>query len=133
MSSTAAVGGNACPAQLRLGIICASFGRAVVQDVLMTIEHNPDKDEMRDALDAEVREDEAVWDKARADFDEFRKEHRAKPTEEVEKALHKLLHHHGITMDDAEVTDKAAKIAAGEAVELADVPSAGPSPEPPEN
>lgn len=95
----------------------------MVQDVLMTIEHNPDKDEMREALDEEVREDEAVWDKARAEFDEFRKDQKAQPTEEVEKALHKWLRHHGVTMDDDEIRAKAAKIAAGEPVELADVPS----------
>ena len=89
----------------------------------MTIEHNPDKDEMREALDEEVREDEAVWDKARADFDKFREDQKAQPSEEVEKALHKWLRHHGITMDDDELTAKAAKIAAGEAVELADVSS----------
>jgi len=95
----------------------------MVQDVLMTIEHNPDKDEMREALDEEVREDEAVWDKARAEFEEFRKDHKARPTEEVEKALHKFLRHHGITIDDDELRTKAAKIAAGEPVELADLPS----------
>ena len=89
----------------------------------MTIEHNPDKDEKREALDAEVREDEAVWDKARAEFEEFRKDQSAQPTEEVEKALHKWLRHHGITMHEDEVTTKAAKIAAGEAVELAEVPT----------
>jgi hypothetical protein len=94
------------------------------QDVLMTIEHNLDKDEMREALDAEVREDEAVWDKARIEFDDFRRTQRSQPSEEVEKALHRWLRHHGITLDDAEVTEKAIKIAAGEFVELADVPSA---------
>jgi hypothetical protein len=96
----------------------------MVQDVLMTIEHNPDNYEMRQALDAEVREDEAVWDKVRAEFDEFREGQKALPTEEVEKALHKWLQHHGITMDDDELTAKAAKIAAGEFVDLAKVPSA---------
>jgi hypothetical protein len=93
------------------------------QDVLMTIEHNLDKDEMRETLDAEVREDEAVWDKARVEFDEFRKTQRSQSSKEVEKALHKWLRHHGITLDDAEITAKATKIAAGEFVELADVPS----------
>jgi hypothetical protein len=96
----------------------------MVQDVLMTIEHNPDKDDVQEALDAEVREDEAVWDKARAEFDEFQRNQKAQPEEKVEKALHKWLRHHGITMDDDELTSKAAKISAGEAVELADVPSA---------
>jgi hypothetical protein len=95
----------------------------MVQDVVMTIEHNPDEDEMREALDEEVREDEAVWDKARAGFDEFRQDHRGQPAGEVEKALHKWLRHHGITMDDEELRAKAAKIASGEAVELADIPS----------
>lgn len=90
----------------------------------MTTEHDPDKDEMREALDEEVREDEAVWDKARAEFEEFRKEQKAQPSEEVEKALHKWLRHHGVTMDDDELRAKAARIAAGEAVELADIPSA---------
>lgn len=90
----------------------------------MSIEHNPDKDEMRDALDEEVREDEAVWDKARAGFEEFRKEHQAQPSSEVEKALHKWLRHHGITLEEEEIRSKAAKVAAGEAVELADLPSA---------
>ena len=90
----------------------------------MTIEHNPDKDEMRDnTLDAAVREDEAVWDKARAEFDEFRRDQKGQPREEVEKALHKWLRHHEITLDDDELTAKAAKISAGQAVELADVPS----------
>jgi hypothetical protein len=90
----------------------------------MSIEHNPDKDEMRDnTLDAEVREDETVWNKARAEFDEFRKEQKGQPREEVEKALHKWLRHHEITLDGNEVTAKAAKISAGQAVELADVPS----------
>lgn len=103
--------------------ICATFGQTMVQDVLMTIEHNPDKDETRDALDEEIQEDEAVWDKARAEFEGFRKEQKAQPSGEVEKALHKWLRHHGITLDDDEVRTKAAKIAAGEAVELADVPS----------
>ena len=98
----------------------------------MTIEHNPDKKEMQEALDEEVREDEAVWDKARAEFEEFRKDQSAQPTAEVEKALHKWLHHHGISMDDDEVTAKAAKIAAGEAVELARVPSARSSTDRPE-
>ena len=92
--------------------------------VLMTIEHNPDKDEMRDALDAEVREDEAVWDEVRAEFDEFRKEHKAQPSAEVEKALHRWLRHHDMTMDDDELRTKSAKIADGEAVELADIPPA---------
>lgn len=87
----------------------------------MTIEHNPDKDEMREALDAEVREDEAVWEKARAEFDEFRRTQKAQPSEEVEKALHKWLRHHGITLDDDEIAAKATKIAAGESVELAEV------------
>lgn len=90
----------------------------------MSIERNPDKDEMQEALDEEVREDEAVWDRARAEFEDFRKEQKAQPSGEVEKALHKWLGHHGITLDDKEVTEKAAKIAAGEAVELADVPRA---------
>jgi hypothetical protein len=99
----------------------------MVQDVLMTIEHNPDEDQTQEALDEEVREDEAVWDKARTEFDEFRKGHKAQPTEEVEKELHKWLRHHGVTMHDDELRAKAAKIAAGEAVELADVPSS-PSP-----
>lgn len=103
----------------------------MVQDVLMTTEHNPDKDEMREALDVEVREDEVVWDKARAEFDEFRKNQKAQPTQEVEKALHKWLRHHGITMNDDELTAKAAKIAAGEAVELVEVPSAPSSAERP--
>ena len=98
----------------------------------MTIEHNPDKGEMREALDAEVREDEAVWDKARADFDTFRKEQKAQPSHEVEKALHKWLRHHGITMNDDELRLKASKIAAGEAVELADIPSAPTVTEPPQ-
>ena len=89
----------------------------------MTIEHNPDKDEMREALDAEVREDEAVWDEARTEFDQFREEQKGHSPEEVEKALHKWLGHHGITLDSDELTAKAAKISAGEAVELADVPS----------
>ena len=89
----------------------------------MTIEHNLDKDEMREALDEEVREDEAVWDKARAEFDDFRRIQRSQPSEEVEKALYKWLRHHGITLDDAEITAKATKIAAGETVELIDVPS----------
>jgi phosphoserine aminotransferase len=89
----------------------------------MTIEHNTDKDEMRETLDTEVREDEAVWDKARSEFDEFRKVQKGQPKEQVEKALHKWLRHHAITLDDDEVTAKAAKISAGEAVELADVPS----------
>ncbi len=88
---------------------------------LMTIEHNPDKDEMREALDEEVREDEAVWDKGRAKFGGFCKEQKSRPTAEVEKSLHKWLRHHGITMDDDEVTRKAIKIAAGETVELAEV------------
>jgi hypothetical protein len=92
-------------------------------------EHNPDDDETRRALDAEVREDEAVWDKARAEFDEFRKGQKAQPTAEVEKALHKWLRHHGVTMDEDELTAKAAKIAAGESVELAEVPSAPSSSE----
>lgn len=90
----------------------------------MTMEHNPDKDQMRDALDEEAREDEAVWDRARAEFEDFRKEHKGQPSEEVEKALHKWLRHHGITLDDKEVTEKAAKLAAGADVELADVPRA---------
>jgi hypothetical protein len=89
----------------------------------MTIELNPDNDEMREALDAEVREDEAVWDKARTEFDQFRKEQKGQPTEEVGKALHKWLRRFDITLDDDELTAKAAKISAGEAVELADVPS----------
>jgi hypothetical protein len=86
--------------------------------VPMTIEHNPDTDEMREALDAVVREDEAVWDKARAQFDEFCKAEKSQPSIDVEKALHKWLRHHGISMKDDEVTTKAAKIAAGEPVEL---------------
>lgn len=90
----------------------------------MTIEHNIDTPKVREALDEEVREDEAVWDKARAAFDEFRTEHKAQPAEEVEKALHKWLRHHDFEMDADELTTKAAKIAAGEAVELADVPAA---------
>jgi RNA polymerase-interacting CarD/CdnL/TRCF family regulator len=90
---------------------------------LMTIEHETDKDEMREALDAEVQEDEAVWDKARTEFDEFRKDQKGQPTAEVEKALHKWFRHHAITLDDDEVTAKAAKISVGEVVELADVPS----------
>ena len=90
----------------------------------MSIEHNPDKDEMRDnTLDAEVREDETVWNKARAEFDEFRRDQKGQPREEVEKALHKWLRHHEITLDDDELTAKAAKISAGQALELADVPS----------
>jgi methionyl-tRNA synthetase len=89
----------------------------------MTIEHNLDKDEMREALDAEVREDEALWDKARVEFDEFRKTQKAQPSEEVEKALHKWLRHHGITLDEEEITAKATKIAAGEFVEVTDVSS----------
>ena len=89
----------------------------------MTIEHNLDNDEMREALDEEVREDEAVWDRARAEFDEFRRTQNAQPSKDVEKALHKWLRHHGITLDDAEIMAKATKIAAGEFVELADVPS----------
>lgn len=97
----------------------------------MTIEHNPDKDEQREALDEEVREDEALWDRARAEFDEFRKDHKAQPTKEVEKALHKWVRHHGITMHDDEVAAKAAKISAGEAVEVADIPSAPGSTERP--
>ena len=99
----------------------------------MTIEHNPDKDERREALDEEVREDEAVWDKARADFETFRKEQKAQPSEEVEKALHKWLRHHGVTMHDDELRLKADKIAAGEPVELADVPSAPSFTEPPQS
>ena len=89
----------------------------------MTIERNPDKDEIREALDAEVREDEAVWDRTRAEFDEFRRTQKSQPSEEVGKALHKWLRHHDITLDDAEITAKATKIAAGETVELIDVPS----------
>ena len=86
--------------------------------VYMTIRDNADEDRTREALDAEVREDEAVWDKARAAFDEFWKAQKGQPKEQVEKALHKWLRHHGITMKDDEFTAKAAKIAAGEAVEL---------------
>jgi hypothetical protein len=41
----------------------------------------------------------------------------------VEKALHKWLRRYDLTLDDDELTAKAAKIAAGEGVELADVPS----------
>jgi len=89
----------------------------------MTIEHNLDNDEMREALDEEVREDEAVWDRARVEFDEFRRTQKAQPSEEVEKALHKWLRRYDLTLDDDELTAKAAKIAAGEGVELADVPS----------
>ena len=89
----------------------------------MTIEHNPDKDEMQDALDEEVREDEAVWDHARAAFVEFCNEHKGQPSGDVEKALHKWLRHHGIELDADEVATKSAKIAAGETVELADLPS----------
>jgi len=103
----------------------------MVQDVLMSIEQNPDKDDRREALDEEVREDEAIWDKARAEFEQFRKDQKTQPTEEVEKALHKWLRHHGITLEDDEVTAKAAKIAAGEPVELADLPSAPSSTERP--
>lgn len=98
----------------------------------MTIEHNPDKDEMREALDAEVREDEAVWDEVRAEFDEFRNDHKSQPSAEVEKALHKWLRHHHMTMDDDELRAKAAKISSGEPVELADVSSAPRSTEVPE-
>jgi hypothetical protein len=103
----------------------------MVQDVLMTIDHNQDKDETEEALDEEVREDEAVWDKARTEFDQFRKDHKAQPTEEVEKALHKWLRHHGVTMHDDELRAKAAKIAAGEAVEIADLPSSSSATERP--
>jgi hypothetical protein len=46
-----------------------------------------------------------------------------RPTEEVGKALHKWLRRYDITLDDDELTAKAAKISAGEAVELAHVPS----------
>lgn len=106
-----------------MAIICVSFGLTMVHDVSMTIEHNPDNDEMREALDEEVREDEAVWDKARAAFDEFTQDHKGQRRGDVEKALHKWLRHHGITVDDEALNAKAAKIAAGEAVELADVPS----------
>ncbi len=84
----------------------------------MTIEDNADGDGSREALDALVREDEAVWDKARAEFNEFRKAQKGQPTEQVEKALHKWLRHHGITWDDDEFKAKAAMVAAGDAVEL---------------
>ena len=89
----------------------------------MTTER-PDTDDQQALLDAEVREDEAVWDKARAEFDQFQKDQKGMPAEEVEKALHKWTRHHGISMDDDEVATKAVKISAGEAVELADIPSA---------
>jgi transposase-like protein len=89
----------------------------------MTTADNPHEAEMREALDAEVREDEAVWDKARTEFDEFRKDQKGQPARKVEEALHRWLRHHHITLHDEEVTAKAAKISAGEAVELADVPS----------
>ncbi len=84
----------------------------------MTIGDNADEDKTLEALDAEVREDEAVWNKARAEFDQFRNDQKGQPTEQVEKALHKWLRHHGITMKSDELTAKAAKVAAGEAVEL---------------
>jgi hypothetical protein len=103
----------------------------MVQDVLMTIEHNPDKDEVREALDAEVREDEAAWDKARAEFDEFRNDQKGRPTGEVEKALHTWLRRHGIALGSDALAAKASKIAAGEAVELVEVPSAPKSNERP--
>ena len=92
----------------------------------MTMGHNASQfglgTEDRQALDAEARDDAAFWSKERADFGEFRKAHKGQPRDLVEKALHKWLRHHGVDIDDQELTSHAAKIAAGEEVDLATLP-----------
>ena len=93
----------------------------------MTIGHNQShlgltSTEDSEALDAEALDDAAFWSKERAEFDEFRMSHNGQPRDEVEKALHKWLRHHGVDMDDQEVISHAAKIAAGEEVDLATLP-----------
>ena len=63
--------------------------------------------------------------RTRAEFGEFRMAHKGQPRDEVEKALHKWLRHHGVDMDDQKLTSHAAKIAAGEDVDLATLPEVG--------
>ena len=97
----------------------------------MTIGHNASEfgltEEESEALDAEALDDAAFWSKERSEFGEFRMAHKGQPRDEVEKALHKWVRHHGIDMDDQELTSHAAKIAAGETVDLATLPDNRPT------
>ena len=97
------------------------------KQVGMNIGHNASEfgrvsTEESEALNAEARDDAAFWSKERAEFGEFRMAHKGQPRDEIEKALHKWLRHHGVEMDDQELTSHAAKIAAGEEVDLATLP-----------
>ncbi len=96
---------------MTMGHNASEFGRATIED--------------SEALDAEARDDAAFWSKERAEFDEFRMAHKGQPRDEVAKGLHKWLRHHGVDMDDRELTSHAAKIAAGEEVDLATLPKVG--------
>jgi len=78
-----------------------------------------------EVLDAVARDDAAFWSKERAEFDEFRSAHKGQPPDEVEKVLHKWLRHHGVDIDAQDLTTHAAKIAAGEEVDLATLPKVG--------
>jgi hypothetical protein len=97
---------------MTVGKNASEFGRASLED--------------SEALDGEARYDAAFWSKERVEFDAFRLAHKGQPQDEVEKVLHKWLRHHGIDMDDQEVTSHAAKISAGEEVELVTLPEVSP-------